>query len=68
MANSSGDERWPLFGDSLQRLQGSPDLQMPPSLAHAMTAHLEELREKYVPTCTSDDLGSFSNLHWFCGR
>eukprot|EP01044_Picomonas_judraskeda_P048577 COSAG03_NODE_28178_length_218_cov_1855.352941_1_plen_46_part_10 len=38
----------PLFGDSLSRLQGSADLQMPPELAEAMTDHLEELREKCV--------------------
>ena len=43
-------KRRPLFGDSLERLQGSPDLQMPPALAEAMTDHLEELREKYVYT------------------
>jgi maleamate amidohydrolase len=37
----------PFFGSSIERLQGSPDLQMPPALAEAVTDHLEGLRTKY---------------------
>jgi hypothetical protein len=39
----------PLFGSSLEGLQGSAHLQMPPELAAQVTAHLEGLREVRTP-------------------
>ena len=36
------------FGSSVERLQGSPNLQMPKELETAMTEHLEKLRDEYI--------------------
>ena len=49
MANDEADDKkWPLFGNSIRRLQGTPTLQLPAELLEPLTDHLEELRNHYI--------------------